>query len=106
MSKTKYYILATLMWLFVFPITGIIGISFIASGVIAVIAGILRFILNIFGITFGCINILDYKFGSFAELLISIAVGLIIFFVGNMFWKITKQLFHWVQSTKPNKNLD
>lgn len=103
MSRIKRYTLFAMMWIFVFPITGTLGLSFLASGIIAALAGVVRFILNIFGIDFGLINIFDYRFGSFTELLISLAVGCILFFVGNQLWKLTKQLFHWMQKHKEGR---
>lgn len=102
MKVLKFYIITTLLWIFIFPITGICGLAFMGSGVLTLIVGLLNFVLKIFGINLGFVRMFNYDFGIVTELLICVAIGLILFFVGYILWKLTKRLFNLSQSLKFN----
>ncbi|AVM42209.1 hypothetical protein [Fastidiosipila sanguinis] len=100
MKNFKFYIITTLLWIFIFPITGICGLAFMASGVITLIAGIFNFVLKMFGINLGFVRMFNYDFGNLTELFICVAIGIILYFIGAMLWKLTKQLFNWSKTQK------
>ena len=43
MKSLKWYTIATCIWIFVFPITGITGWAFMISGSLAIVASIVKF---------------------------------------------------------------
>lgn len=102
MKTLKFYIITTLLWIFIFPITAICGLAFMGSGVLTLIVGLLNFVLKIFGINLGFVRMFNYDFGIVTELFICVTIGLILFFVGCILWKLTKRLFNWSQSLKFN----
>ncbi|MDY3118415.1 MAG: hypothetical protein SOW18_02620 [Peptoniphilus sp.] len=106
MNKMKRYLITGIVWIFIFPITGIGGLSFLLSGVAAMLAGRIQFLFNILGIDFGLVNIFNHSFGNVAELVLSLGIGLTLFIIGNILWRITKQLYHWLQSFHVNSSLE
>ncbi|MCI5839570.1 MAG: hypothetical protein SOZ89_03445 [Peptoniphilaceae bacterium] len=104
MDKIKRYIITIIAWILIFPITGIVGLSFLLSGVVVMVVGVINFILMHFDIDFGLVNIFNYNFGNFTEFIISLGIGITLFIIGNKLWRITKQIYNWLQSLKLNPN--
>ena len=69
-----FYSLAGACGMFVLPITSICGITFMASGILCPIAGIIKFAGHLIG----------YEIPE-----ITILIGAILFVVGTLFWKLT-----------------
>lgn len=96
MKKLKWYILAICAWIFIFPVTGIVGLSFIISGSFAIVAGVTRCVFNLFGIDIVWLHNSVINLGIFTELIISLTVGITLLFVGILLWKITVKIYKWL----------
>ena len=77
--------------MFVLPITSICGITFMASGILCPIAGIVKFAGHLIGYEIPEITIIigSYTASAFTVLPLSILIGAILFVVGTLFWKLT-----------------
>lgn len=101
MKKLKWYIIATCMWLFVFPITGITGWAFMFSGPLAILASIVKFVVKLFRIDLYWLTKSSFGLGAFPELIISLVVGFLLTIIGIWLWRITKRLYQWLSLIKP-----
>ncbi len=86
-----FYSLAGIGGMFVLLITSIYGITFIASGVLCPVAGIIKLIAHLIGYEIAEIGI---SMGSFSAnaivfLPISILLGIVLFVIGKLLWKLT-----------------
>ncbi len=86
-----FYSLAGACGMFVLPITSICGITFMASGILCPIAGIIKFAGHLIGYEIPEITIIigSYTASAFTVLPLSILIGAILFVVGTLFWKLT-----------------
>ncbi len=86
-----FYSLAGACGMFVLPITSICGITFMASGILCPIAGIVKFAGHLIGYEIPEITIIigSYTASAFTVLPLSILIGAILFVVGTLFWKLT-----------------
>lgn len=86
-----FYSLAGFGGMFVLPITSLCGITFMASGILCPIAGIVKFVGHLIGYEIPeiVIHIGSYTASAAAVLPISILIGIVLFAVGKLFWKLT-----------------
>ncbi len=86
-----FYSLAGACGMFVLPITSICGITFMASGILCPIAGIVKFAGHLIGYEIPEITIIigSYTASAFTVLPLSILIGAILFVIGTLFWKLT-----------------
>ena len=101
MEKIKWYGIATCVWIFIFPVTGICGWAFMVSGLLAIVLSIIKFFTRVLGLDITWLENAGFNLGAFSELIISIIVGGILTLVGMWLWKITKRLYKWLSLTKP-----
>ncbi len=86
-----FYSLAGIGGMFVLPFTSICGVTFMISGVLCPLAGIIKFAAHLLGyeITEICFNVGSFSADAIAFLPISILVGVVSFIIGWLFWKLT-----------------
>ena len=102
MKSLKWYtIAACIMWIFIFPITGITGWAFMISGPFAIVASIVKFVFKLLGIDMYWLTKSSFGLGVFPDLLISLIVGFLLTVIGISLWRITKRLYQWLISIKP-----
>lgn len=101
MKSLKWYTIATCIWIFVFPITGITGWAFMISGSLAIVASIVKFVLKLLGIDIYMLTKYSFDLGVFPDLIISVIVGFLLTIIGIGLWRITKRLYKWLVLIKP-----
>lgn len=101
MGKVAWYLLATILWVIVFPVTGLIGWAFMLSGPFAIIVTFLDFILNSLGIKVKWVNVTDSRGKKRNKYLIGLGVGIVLTIVGVALWMGTKGLYSWLMALKP-----
>lgn len=101
MNKIKWYLLSACIWTFIFPITAIIGWSFMISGPLAIVASIVKFVFKLLGIDLYWLTKSSIGLGVFPDLIISLIVGILLTVIGIWLWKITKRLYKWLVLIKP-----
>lgn len=97
-----FYSLAGAAWVIVLPVTGIIGVSFMACGVLAPLAGLVKFLSSLIGIELPWIVV---QFGSYipgpaATLLYSVFMGGLLFLLGRSAWMLTLWMVRKISATK------
>lgn len=103
MEKAKWYFIATCVWIFIFPITGICAWAFMVSGSLAIVLSIVKFLTRVMGLDIAWLANSSFNVGAFTELIIGLVVGVILTLVGMWLWKITKKLYRWLRVIKPKK---
>lgn len=101
MKSLKWYTIAACIWIFVFPITGITGWAFMISGSLAIVASIVKFVLKLLGIDIYMLTKYSFDLGVFPDLIISLIVGFLLTIIGIWLWRITKRIYQWLGSIKP-----
>lgn len=101
MKKLKWYTIATCMWLFVFPITGITAWAFMISGPFAIVASIVKFVFKLFRIDLYWLTKSSFGLGVLPDLIISVIVGFLLTIIGIGLWRITKRLYQYLSLIKP-----
>ncbi len=96
------YGIVGLISLFVFPALGIIVPTFMLCGVVAPIAGLVKFIGSIFGAD---LPIITFQIGSltlnpFLTFLASIITGFVLFVLGVGVWKLLRKYLEVVSNLK------
>lgn len=86
-----FYSLAGIGGMFVLPITSICGIALMVSGVLCPIGGIIKFIGHLLGYEIAGIGISigTFSTNALATLPLSILMGVVLFIVGWLLWKLT-----------------
>ena len=86
-----FYSLAGIGGLFILPITSICGIAFMISGVLCPIAGIIKLAAHLMGyeITEIGISMGSFSANAIVFLPISILLGVVLFVIGKLLWKLT-----------------
>lgn len=103
MEKAKWFFIATCVWIFIFPITGICAWAFMVSGLLAVVLSIVKFLTRVMSLDIAWLANSSFNVGAFTELIIGLVVGVILTLVGMWLWKITKKLYRWLRVIKPKK---
>ena len=90
-AMIAFYSLAGIGGIFVLPLTSICGIAFMISGVLSPIAGIIKFVGHLMGyeITQIGITVGAYNVSAVVFLPLSVLIGVVIFVIGKLFWKLT-----------------
>ena len=101
MKSLKWYTIDACMWIFIFPITGITGWAFMISGPLAIVASIVKFVFKLLGIDMYWLTKSSFGLGVFPDLLISLIVGFLLTAIGIWLWRVTKRLYQWLISIKP-----
>ncbi len=101
-----FYSLAGIGGMFVLPITSIGAITFMASGVLCPIAGIIKLVAHFLGyeITEIGVNIGTYSASAIEFFPISILIGVVSFIIGWLLWKLTVVIIKSL--SKGKKKLD
>lgn len=101
-SVIAFYSLAGTIWMFILPVTSIVGISFMFSGIIVPIGGIIKFAGYLLGYEIPVIILAfgSYSVEGFALVPVSIITGLLLFIVGRLFWILTIRLIKGISISK------
>lgn len=97
-----FYSYAGVIGMFVLPIISILAIAFMISGVITPIGGIIKFVGYLMGYDIAGITI---EIGTFTPspmqfLPISIVIGVLMFWLGKVLWKLTIKYIHAISQKK------
>lgn len=86
-----FYSLAGMGGVFVLPITSICGISFMVSGALCPVAGIIKFVAHLMGFEIPQIgfSIGAFTANAYVTLALSILMGAVLFVLGKLLWKLT-----------------
>ena len=105
-AMIAFYSLAGISGMFVLPITSIGGIAFMVSGVLCLIAGIIKFTAHLMGheIEEIGIHIGAYSASAVAFLPLSILIGIATFIVGWLLWKLTIVIIKSISKGKEKLN--
>ena len=105
-AMIAFYSLAGISGMFVLPITSIGGIAFMVSGVLCLIAGIIKFTARLMGheIEEIGIHIGAYSASAVAFLPLSILIGIATFIVGWLLWKLTIVIIKSISKGKEKLN--
>lgn len=102
----SFYSYASIGGLFIMPITICFAVAFFICGVLCPIAGVVKVAAHFMGyempwlaLTFG-----DYVAGPFEFLGIAVVLGIILFLLGKLFWKLTTLFVKSVGKHKQAKN--
>ena len=97
-----FYSLAGAAWLFVLPVTSVLGVSFMFSGVVAVAAGIVQFAAHLLGIKLPwvCMQWGDYVLPPELALPCAIAIGALLFLAGRLCWGLTLKIIGKLSSAR------
>lgn len=97
-----FYSLAGISGMCILPITSICAIAFMVSGVLCPVAGIVKFVASIMGYEIQQIGITigDFSASAIAALPLSILIGVVLFAVGWLFWKLTIQVVKFMTKGK------
>lgn len=101
MKTLKWYTIATCIWIFIFPITGITGWSFMISGPLVIVGSIVKFVFILFGIDLYWLTRPSFGLGVLPDLIISLIIGFLLTIIGIGLWRITKRLYQWLVLIKP-----
>ena len=101
MKSLKWNTIATCIWIFVFPITGITGWAFMISGPLAIVGSIVKFVFKLLGIELSWLTKSSLGLGVLPDLIISLIVGFLLTIIGMWLWRITKRLYQWLILIKP-----
>ena len=101
MKNLKWYTIASCIWIFIFPITGITGWAFMISGPIAIVGSIVKFVFKLLGIELSWLTKSSLGLGVLPDLIISLIVGFLLTIIGIWLWRITKRLYQWLVLIKP-----
>lgn len=101
MKNLKWYTIASCIWIFIFPITGITGWAFMISGPIAIVGSIVKFVFKLLGIELSWLTKSSLGLGVLPDLIISVIVGFLLTIIGIGLWRITKRLYKWLVLIKP-----
>lgn len=100
-SIFAFYSLAGTIWMFLLPLTSILGITFMGCGILTPIAGAIKFIGYIWGYD---ISNIQFSIGSFSAdaiefLPISIGMGIVLFIAGKLLWVLTIKIIKGLSKT-------
>ncbi len=97
-----FYSLAGAAWLFVLPVTSVLGVSFMFSGVAAAVAGIIQFAAHLLGIELPwvCMQWGDYALPPELALPCAIAIGALLFLAGRLCWGLTLKIIGKLSSAR------
>ena len=101
MKNLKWYTIASCIWIFIFPITGITGWAFMISGPIVIVGSIVKFVFKLLGIELSWLTKSSLGLGVLPDLIISLIVGFLLTIIGIWLWRITKRLYKWLVLIKP-----
>ena len=101
MKNLKWYTIASCIWIFIFPITGITGWAFMISGPIVIVGSIVKFVFKLLGIELYWLTKSSFGLGVLTDLIISLIVGFLLTIIGIWLWRITKRLYQWLILIKP-----
>ncbi len=105
-SVVAFYSFAGAGSLFVLPITSVLGVGFMFSGILAPVAGLIR----AFGYLIGMeVPWVSFQFGGYAPhpylaFLFSVIVGILLFAAGWGSWKITVKFVRFITKNKFQKS--
>lgn len=102
MKSIKWHTVAVCIWIFVFPITGIIAWAFMISGPVAIVVSIMKLVFKLLGIELYWLTKSNFGLGVLPDLIISLIVGFLLTIIGMWLWRITKRIYKWLKLTKPN----
>ena len=87
----SFYSYAGIGSIFILPITSCLAIALIISGILLPVAGAVKLIAHFFGteMPFIAFTLGGFSANAIQFFLISIGAGIILFFVGWLFWKLT-----------------
>lgn len=102
-----FYSLAGIGGMFVLPITSICSITFMISGILCVIAGIIKFVAYLMGYEIAeiGINIGTFSANAIAFLPISIIIGIVLFIIGKLLWKLTIIIIKYISKIRKKLKL-
>lgn len=103
-----FYIVASLTGIIILPSLGIVAPTFILSGLIVPIAGLVKLVGYILGkdIPFIVFGVGKFTLNPFAGFLLSIVVGLLMILAGIYMWKILMKYIHYIMTRKSELYLD
>lgn len=101
-AVVAYYGLVGTVWMFILPITSIMGITFMGCGLITPVAGLIKFIAFFLGHD---IPEIQFSMGSYSAsaitfLPISIVVGVTFFVIGKLLWVFTINIIKTLNKAK------
>lgn len=101
-----FYSLAGLSGMLILPFTSICGITFMFTAILCPILGIIKFVAYLLGQELPQIGIQinSYAFSAAAFLPISFIIGILLFFIGWFFWKLTILTIKTMSSGKKKLN--
>lgn len=102
MKSIKWYTIAVCIWIFVFPITGIIAWAFMISGPVDIVGSIMKFVFKLLGIELYWLTKSNFGLGVLPDRIMSLIVGFLLTIIGMWLWRITKRIYKWLILTKPN----
>ena len=99
-----FYSIAGSIWLFVLPITSVLAGSLLLCGILVPIAGIIKFSAFLVGMDLPWIGVQVGSFRMSAQWFLpySIFFGIILYFLGKAFWKLTLKLIRGINHKKIN----
>jgi heme O synthase-like polyprenyltransferase len=103
-----FYILVSFISMFVLPILGICAPTFIISGILCPVFGLVKLVASIFGYDIPQINIelFGYSFNPLISFLIAIILGSLLFMLGIIMWKILLRYIKYISDKKKKLYLD
>lgn len=96
-----WYIIATCIWLVIFPVTGITAWAFIISGPLTIFLSIVKFVFELLKIDLHWLNNASISLGVYPDIIISLTVGVLLTVIGILLWILTKRIYQWLCSIKP-----
>ncbi len=103
-SLIAFYGVAGSIWLFVLPITSVLAGTFLLCGWIVPIAGVIKFGGHLAGFEMPWVGMQIGTYQMSAELFLpySVVFGIILYFLGKLFWKLTLSLIRGMKMRKMN----
>lgn len=101
-ALVAFYGVAGSIWLFVLPITGTFAVSFMICGILAPIAGIIKFVghLSGFEVPWVIMQIGNYQMSAELALPFTLLMGILFYFLGKACWKLTLFLIRGISQNK------
>lgn len=97
-----FYCLAGLSGLFILPCGSILSVALMFSGILSLVAGIVKLIASLFGFDIPIImlQIGSYTAPPFIAFVVSVLFGLLLFWCGKMLWQFVINYIRKVSETK------
>lgn len=97
-----FYSLAGAAWLFVLPVTSVLGVSLMLSGGVAPLAGAIQFAASLLGIELPwvCMQFGSYVVPPWLALPCSILMGALLFLAGRLCWGLTVKIVKKLSSAR------